>query len=264
MGRRTWSVMVWAASALFLDVGCAGSRPATPPADGSIRRVLLPSVQVVVQKNGERIRSSSGVVIAARPGTDGVDCFVLSTGHTFSNLSDDPGNEIYVLFDRDRGPGVRARAIILATADTAKYDLALLRVRTDHCFAARLGGSPALGDPIWVVGFPWGRNMRLAGGIVSQIALDRGVEFPSAPLMVDASVAYGDSGGGVFDARSGQLLGLVEGYGTARVTLGEKSSSLYIDVPVPGETYVTSLAIIEGFLGEAGYVDLLQIRALQR
>lgn len=36
--------------------------------------------------------------------------------------------------------------------------------------------------------------------------------------MVDASVSYGASGGGVFDARTGGLIGLVEGYRTARVT----------------------------------------------
>ena len=75
-----------------------------------------------------------------------------------------------------------------------------------------------------------------------------------ARLMIDASVASGASGGGVFDARNAQLLGLVEGLGTARVAL-DKPASQYIDVPMPGETYVIAVPTIRQFLRNAGYGD---------
>jgi hypothetical protein len=63
--------------------------------------------------------------------------------------------------------------------------------------------------------------MTLARGIVSQVNGVHSVvgDQELAPrLMVDASVSYGASGGGVYDARDGGLIGLVEGYRTARVT----------------------------------------------
>ncbi len=101
--------------------------------------------------------------------------------------------------------------------------------------------------------------MTLASGIISQV----NPETPSnhetdMRLMVGASVSYGGSGGGVYDAHTGGLIGLVEGYRTARVTLRGASSSGYVDVPVPGETYVTPLVEIRRFLTEAGYASLLE------
>jgi hypothetical protein len=73
--------------------------------------------------------------------------------------------------------------------------------------------------------------------------------------MVDASVAYGMSGSGVFDARRGRLVGLIQGYGTARVSFGQQPPLQYIDVPVPGETHVTSIETIRTFLAGAGLRD---------
>ena len=101
--------------------------------------------------------------------------------------------------------------------------LALLRVRAPRCSPAPLGRPPALGDRIWIVGFPWGRQIRLISGMVSEVNLDdQGHPREGAALMVDASVAYGMSGGGVFDGATGSLVGLIEGYGTARVPFGQK------------------------------------------
>jgi hypothetical protein len=61
----------------------------------------------------------------------------------------------------------------------------------------------------------------------------------------------------VYEAGTGRLIGLVEGYRTARVSLKGDAESRYVDVPVPGETFVTPLALIRRFLTEAGYADLL-------
>ena len=98
--------------------------------------------------------------------------------------------------------------------------------------------------------------MTLAGGIVSQINADQPGDRETQPrLIVDASVSYGASGGGVYDERTGRLVGLVEGYRTARVSFNGDAQS--IDVPVPGETYVVPLADIRRFLMETGQKDLL-------
>jgi hypothetical protein len=55
--------------------------------------------------------------------------------------------------------------------------------------------------------------------------------------LIDAAVSYGTSGGGVFDAESGNLVGIVRGYRTARLALpGTPAQSL--EFPIAGETTV--------------------------
>ena len=267
------AAVIWTAI-LPLATGCAIGRSASSPSGSSnsapsasppdkdvIQHVLKSSVQVVLERNGERFRTGSGVVIVATPDGTGSECLVLSSGHTFAGVRAGDENEIYVLFDRHQGVATRVPAQIIARRETEPVDLALLRVRAPRCLPAPLGRSPALGDRIWIVGFPWGRQIRLIGGMVSEVNLDdQGNLRAGSSLVVDASVAYGMSGGGVFDAASGRLVGLIEGYGTARVPFGQKPTLQYIDVPVPGETYVTSLATIEGFLQDSGQVNVSAIR----
>jgi hypothetical protein len=240
-----------------LGAGCATSRPSVPTREQVIQRILPSSVQVILEEDGQRFRSGSGVVIAAGPAGVAGECLVLTSGHTLAGLT--PRQSVYVLMARHRGKGMRAQASVLAQRDADGLDLALLRIESEHCAAARFGEPPALGDAIWVVAFPWGRNMTLTGGHVSQIDLDDVRDGDGSRLMVDASVSYGASGGGVFEAGTGRLIGLVEGYRTARVSF-KGESARYIDVPVPGETYATSLADIRRFLGEIGYGALLTAR----
>jgi hypothetical protein len=75
--------------------------------------------------------------------------------------------------------------------------------------------------------------------------------------MVDASVSYGSSEGGVYQARGGALIGIVQGYSTARVTSQGADLPWYIDVHMPGQTFVTPLPDVRLFLVDAGYVDLI-------
>jgi serine protease Do len=123
---------------------------------------------------------------------------------------------------------------------------------------ARLKDSVQLGDEVWVVAFPWGRRMTLSSGVVSQVVADnvRG-DYEGAARMVDVSVSYGASGGGVFDAQTGALVGLIESYRTARVTV-QGSPERVIEVPVPGETTLISAEAIRGFLAEAGLEQFLE------
>jgi S1-C subfamily serine protease len=197
------------------------------------------------------------VVIAARPGVGGTDCFVLTSGHT---VADAVGQkEIYVLFGRHRGAGTKERATVVAYREGSDADIALLQTRSEQCEPARPGRSPALGEAVLVIGFPWGRNLLLASGIVSQVST-QDVADPelASRLMVDASVSYGSSGGGVYDARTGALLGLVEGYRTARLSSQGSEPAWSIDVPVPGQTFVTPLAELRRFLTDAGQAGLME------
>ena len=262
---------------LSLPAGCVSNPSPTPSIPSAlngepparrlerdvIQHVLRSSVQVVLERNGERYRTGSGVVIVAKPAATASECLVLSSGHTFAGLKagQDGDGEIYVLLDRHQGAATKVRAQLVARGATAPVDLALLLVRAPRCTPSSLGRPPALGDRIWIVGFPWGRQIRLISGMVSEVNLDdRGHPREGASLMVDASVAYGMSGGGVFDGATGSLVGLIEGYGTARVPFGQKPTLQYIDVPVPGETYVTSLATIESFLRDSGQVNVTAIQ----
>lgn len=241
---------------LAVGSGCTMGRLWEPSREKVLERILPSSVHIVLERDGQRFRSGSGVAIAARPSARGTDCFVLTSGHTLSRRSDQ--DRAFVLFGRHHGAGIKAPATVLAHRETGTIDLALLRAQTNECFPVEFGRPPYLGTPIWVVAYPWGRNMTLVGGIVSQVNLDQPADRDTAPrLIVDASVSYGSSGGGVYDGQTGRLVGIVEGYRTARVSFSGDSPPQYIEVPVPGETYVVPLADIRQFLIEANQQDLL-------
>jgi len=237
--------------------GCTISRLWEPSREEVLQRILPSGVQIVIeQKEGRRVRSSSGVAIAAQPAGDHTACYIVTAGHTVSGLVGE--TQAYVVFDAHRGEPVKTPASVIAYRDNADIDLALLRVEASPCTAAPPGPPPLLGASVWVVGFPWGRHMTLSRGIVSQISVDDGTDRETAArLMVDAAVSYGSSGGGVFEARDGALIGIVEGYSTARVSPQGANPSWYIDVPVPGQTFVTPLADVERFLSRTSHAGLV-------
>jgi hypothetical protein len=104
--------------------------------------------------------------------------------------------------------------------------------------------------------------MTLTRGIVSQVVMDDDADRSTASrLMVDAPVSYGSSGGGVFEAREGTLIGVVEGYSTAKVMSKGATPAWSIEVPVPGQTYVTPLSDVKRFLSQTSYADLFADRA---
>ncbi len=241
--------------ALVSGCGIAGFRE--PSREEVLQRILPSSVQIVIeQQEGRRVRTGSGVVLASRRSGEGTDCFILTSGHTMSGIAGQ--KEVYVVFGRYRGEDKKARATIVSYRDTPDLDLALLKAEANRCVPAGKGEPPILGESVWVVGFPWGRHMTVASGIVSQVNLDDSADRETASrLMVDASVSYGSSGGGVYEARGGALIGVVEGYSTARVSSQGANPPWYIDVPVPGQTFVTPLSDVRRFLAEAGYADLI-------
>jgi S1-C subfamily serine protease len=238
--------------------GCAVPWAREPGREEVLQRILPSAVQIVIEQHeGRRVRTASGVVLAASQRTDKHHvCFVLTAGHTVSGIIGEKG--VYVVFGGYNGDVKKVQATVVMYRDTADLDLALLRVEADRCVPAPAAGPPMLGESVWVVGFPWGRHMTLATGIVSQINANDSADRESASqLMVDASVSYGSSGGGVYTARNGALIGVVRGYSTARVSAQGADPPWYIDVPVPGQTYVTPLSDVRRFLAETGYADLI-------
>jgi S1-C subfamily serine protease len=228
-------------------LGSAGPGSGGPPA-GPAGAASSPKTALRLSESGAaRVDRNQGPRQGSAVGSGFVispDGYVVTNNHVIEGAT-----EVKVhLGDRDY------KAEIKGT--DRETDLALLRVQSSECFPAEFGQPPWLGAPIWVVAYPWGRNMTLAGGIVSQVNGDQPSDRDTAPrLIVDASVSYGASGGGVYDEQTGRLLGLVEGYRTARVSFS--GDAQYIDVPVPGETYVVPLAAIRRFLMQADREDLL-------
>ncbi len=117
---------------------------------------------------------------------------------------------------------------------------------------APLKPTVGLGDDGLILAFPWGRRLTVVSGIISQLAPEEG-RFPleGVPRMVDASVSYGSSGGGVFDAVSGALIAIVEGYRTAKVALPETPDRA-LEIPVAGETTVIPARSIREFVVASG------------
>lgn len=238
--------------------GCTVARFGEPSREEVLERILPSAVQVIVeQREGRRVRTGSGVVLASQRADGRTDCFILTSGHTVSDIAGHM--EVFVVVGHDRGNPKKEAATVTAFRDTPQLDLALLKSSISPCVPALESRPPLLGEAVWVVGFPWGRHMTLARGIVSQINIEDSDDRETASrLMVDASVSYGSSGGGVYAARDGRLIGIVEGYNTARVSAqGVNPPPWYFDVPVPGQTFVTPLSDVRRFLAEVGYVRLL-------
>ena len=257
--KRPAVLLAIAAMPLLLG-GCSGAIwMRDPEPELTLERVLPSSVQVVLeQAEGRRFRSGSGVVIAARSAPEGPDCFILTSAHTFAGAG--RGKSAYVLSRRHDGPGVRTPATVLAVSEHEGVDLALLGTRNEDCVVASMGRPARLGESVWVVSFPWGRELTVSRGVISQVRRTTSGKGPGATagrLMVDAPVSYGSSGGGVFRVSSGELIGLVEGYPTARVAFEGAAAPGHVDVPVPGQTYLTPIGDAVDFLRGSGHGPLV-------
>jgi hypothetical protein len=240
--------------AAMLLAACARPIPhATVASDDPLPGILRSSVQVVIEKSGAPFRWGSGVVIGARARHMGTECLILTAGHTMAGL--DRADQVFALLDRHRPGSVKARAQVLAVEDTGSRDLALLTIPGVSCPVALAGQPPSLGEAIWVVGFPHGGEMTVGRGIVSQVSLP-GAGGPLR-FTVDASTSHGSSGAGVFEARTGRLIGIVEAFGTARVAISGHAGAPHVDIPMPGMTYVTPVNRIDEFLRSAGGEPLL-------
>jgi S1-C subfamily serine protease len=243
-----------------MAIGC-GRLPANPArvslneADRQqvVDRVVASTVKVIVERDGKRVTSASGVVIASRPAKRGEAAlsYVLTAAHALGgeNLS------VFVGFcgaDAEQGR-LLASVIHRGTPDT--LDLALLRIAGIEAPPALFleGDRVPLGRPVLVVGFPDGERLGLTGGIVSQLPLtarENGIpaERPEARITIDAAAPRGVSGGGAFEADTGRLIGIVQGYQTLAVGMKDHAQSYTLRFPIPASTMVIPLGQIRPFL----------------
>src|SRR5205085_11664622 len=138
--------------------------------------------------------------------------------------------------------------------------LALLAV-DEALSAVPIGEQVDVGDDVVVVGAPYGRSLSVSSGIVSQVELDDQDARVQRSMKTDAPIGYGASGGGVFDVPSGRLVGLVEGYRTAKVAFGGITKDEFsFDVPMPGETFLSPPSKIRAFILRAGIGKLAGLK----
>ena len=248
---------VLAAAALLLAsplVGVASAHASNPRAE-TVQKVFPSAVRIQIRAGGQLVRSASGIAFAR----DGEKTFVLTNAHVVepSRAWASPVRiEVLPSTGSDQ-----LQASVVATGAVPDADMAVLEV------AAPLPVTPLaqddgleLGDDLVVIGAPFGKGLSVAAGIVSQVEYEftesAGEPRRAKSLKTDAAIGYGSSGGGVFDVPNGRLIGLVEGYRTARVAFGKDTEQYAFDVPMPGETFVAPAAKIRRFLQEKGLARL--------
>ncbi len=243
--------MKWFSSLLVCAVAlsaCSLSRAPRSPGD-VIAQSLESSVQLSTERDGGKRRWGSGVVLSVdQEGR----ALILTTAH----LVEPPVEQSVFVHGSSNGDRVEAQIL---TVDP-ELDVAVLEASGLEVEPAHLKSSARLGDSVWVVSFPWGRRGTVVNGYVSQIAEADGnalipIEGPVG--LIDAAVSYGTSGGGVFDGRTGRLVGIVRGYRTARLALpGPEKASL--ELPIAGETTVIPTSEILCLLSNAQLGDRIE------
>ncbi|TQV80461.1 S1 family peptidase [Denitrobaculum tricleocarpae] len=236
-----------------LLLGAAACTTATTPpantAESIIESALSSSVQLFTEREDGRRRTGSGVVFALA----GERSYIVTTAHL---LEPQVPQKVFVAL-----PGQTERTEAQVLTINAEKDIALLETTPLRVKPVHFQEDARLGENIWVVSFPWGRRVTVVNGFVSQIAQenDNPASITRGPIsLIDATVSYGTSGGGVFNGKTGNLLGIVRGYRTAKLSVpGGNGQSL--SVPIAGETTVIPISDIRCQLEEAQLAHLTPI-----
>ncbi len=184
------------------------------------------TVLLTTERDGGGRRAGSGVILGFQSGGR---VLIATTAHLLTPLKEQTV-KVTVPY-----AGTVTRADIIAVDE--KADLALLAASLADLPPVSMKQTAQLGDGVWVVGFPWGKGGTLVNGAVSQIALtpdSTGIVIDGAVRMIDAPVNYGTSGGGVFDARTGQLVGIVRGYRTVQMSVPGDADGAALTAPLSG------------------------------
>jgi S1-C subfamily serine protease len=233
------------------EESAAAARPAGGSRAATARAVLQQNVRVVVVVAGNPVRSASGVSIGSDLTPDGAVTYVMTNEHVVAaQKGEDP--RFVVLVDLPTGDTQEFGAKVVARGSVPEVDLAVLAVPGIALESASLAddGEAELGADVVIVAAPYGRALSVSGGMISQVELDP----KRVPVMLktDAAIGYGASGGGLFSVETGRLVGIVEGYRTAKVSIPVAQETYSFDVPMPGETFAAPAAKIRRFLEENG------------
>ena len=233
-----------------LALAGAGCVSAARPPDRTelIRGILASTVQLKSEHEAGIRRAASGVVVAADFASRRT---WIATARHFVEPS--LPQQLYV---RLAGRTIMVPATVAFVS--RDRDLAIIETEYLDVTPARLKMATTLADEILLVAFPWGQRFTVVRGAVSQIDAPAG-ELPVAgpARMVSATVSYGSSGGGVFDAETGELVGIVESYRTANVAIPEMKERV-LEVPVAGETTLIPASSIASFLADSGLKRFLR------
>ena len=251
---RSWKLLVPALS-IFL----VAASPARAKTDRSrvVQKALRQSVRVEVTVAGKVARAASGVVVA----TEGKTSYILTNAHVVQRDGLMGPASFAVVIERPRLHRLRARVVHEGKAPDE--DLALLEVEGEALSAAPIAreGEVDVGDDVVVIGAPYGRSLSASSGIVSQLELDEQDARVQRGMKTDAPIGYGASGGGVFEVPGGRLVGLVEGYRTAKINFGGIANDDFsFDVPMPGETFLAPPTKIRSFILRSGLGKLAGLR----
>jgi S1-C subfamily serine protease len=228
---------------VVVGVSCVSPTRA-PDRSALIRGILASTVQLRSEREGAIRRAASGVVVAVDLRSQRT--WIVTARHF---VDPSPPQNIYV-----RLPGRISVVPATLAFVSPDRDLALIEAQYLDVAPARLKMEASLGDEILVVAFPWGQRFTVVQGVVSQVSTLASITGPAR--MVDASVSYGSSGGGVFDAQTGELVGIVEGYRIAKVAIPEMKERV-LEVPVAGETTLISAPAILRLLVDSGLSSFL-------
>lgn len=219
----------------------------------TIQTILPQNVRVVVASEGIPSRSASGVSLGTEVTPEGVVSFVLTNAHVV-DVKELVEARFLVLVETPAGDTQEFAAELVARGQVPESDLAVLSVHGIRIAAATLAEDDDLlvGDDVVVVAAPYGRPLSVSGGMVSQIEFEKG--HPRKPQLIktDAAIGYGASGGGMYSVESGKLIGIVEGYRTAKISIPLAQDTYSFDVPMPGETFGAPVAKIRKFLAGKG------------
>ena len=222
-----------------------------------VQKALRHSVRVEVLVKGRVERAASGVVVA----TEGDTSYVLTNQHVVQRDGLSGTASFQVVVERPKLHRLQAR--VIAEGKVPDEDLALLAVYGETLPPAQLASEEHVdvGDDVVVVGAPYGRALSVSSGIVSQLEVYDENPKLQRGMKTDAPIGYGASGGGVFEIPSGRLVGVVEGYRTAKVAFGGLNKEEYsFDVPMPGETFLAPPSKIRAFVLRAGIGKLAGLK----
>jgi S1-C subfamily serine protease len=181
----------------------------------------------------KQLRQSTVLISSSRSQGSGIiighknnETIILTNHHV---VTDSDGRLSEGLKVRNNGKTVLPKKIVIAPHE---LDLAVIYVkgRIGPCRVADMG-TPDVGENVLVVGSPLGSEDSVSKGIVSNLRPDKTRSgFKYKTIQTDSAVNPGNSGGGIFDAKSGKLLGIISF--KLRMSMFETAEGMAFALPV--------------------------------
>ena len=203
----------------ILALACVVAVLAYAPVSGDGQ--TFPSVPPVMMRNSAKVRCAhgqgSGTFIGPRE--------VLTALHVIQSENDEGVKQFEAMIEVEIRRIVRGLPVTMWLPCTVKrhdanYDLAILEVDTDLPSRAPVAASmPEPGAAVFIVGCPVGANVTPSLGF---LATAGGLGPDSAPWLAETSANsfLGNSGGGVWNANTGELIGVLVQFRGARTAFG--------------------------------------------